>query len=178
MEQDLIIEEILEEYRNRPFTKYYNNVLKTDKNLFYEYGSITFYYTYQEESLGNWTFKDKYYNDLGLELDNNDHLRLYFSVESTIGEKYKIYDDSVKIGEITQDSIKGTTDEFRYTTFMKILVDEIIPRKISSNQPFKIIMSPINKNLLEIYKKCEDFCKEKYPQITITQNPGEIQIAG
>ena len=169
-----IISKIIQESKEVELNEY-EGILFEESKLFQELANPDFYYNYKEVKPDIWEFQDKYGNIIDVEfLFSSKYFESYFKAKDLKGNEIKIYDYASNFNRIQPDSIQGGPDEHRSDTICKILRDEIIPKYLLSKKPSVIKMHPLNEYRFNIFIKCAEICKEKYPKIEIKTIGKEI----
>jgi len=152
-------------------------ILYEDMRLFQEFADPNFVYPYKETEPNVWEFKDKYGNELGVQFNPSlKYIDSFFIAKKLNGEKVQIFDYETNQAGLDPLSKQGGSDTHRSDTICKIIRDEIIPKYLLQKKPSIIKIHPLNNYRHEIFWKCAEICKEKYPQIVIKQMGKEINL--
>jgi hypothetical protein len=153
----------------------YKVLIEQEVKLFLELADPNFAYHYDEVSPDEWEFEDKYGNKLGVKYNNSvKQFESYYLIKDLKGDYIKIYDYEKWKPGLDPTSFQGGTDQNRSDTICKILRDEVIPRYLTNKKPSLIKLHPLNDYRYQIFMKCAEVCREKYPQIEIRPLGKEI----
>lgn len=152
------------------------SILYREMRLFTAYRGTPFAHKYEEIGNCNWEFYDRFNNRLGctFDIDNGTFDCYYF-----ISDGAKIHDlspikdrDDVEFTSV----LNGGVDENRPDTWLKILIDRVIPTYLINGENKYIKISSVEKYRYEIFEVISEICKEKYSQIEIEKTGTEIYI--
>jgi hypothetical protein len=163
-----ILDDILLEYETVRFWEKHDLMLSEESKMFTELANPDNAYPYEEVSEYVWEFKDKYGNTLGVDFDQSSRfLSTYYKIKGVSGKIQKIFDYESNKDYIDPSSIKIGSDERRSDTICKIIRDELIPKFLLKRRMSFIKIHPISKYRSDIFWKCAEVCKEKYPELEI-----------
>lgn len=172
-----ILSNIIQEGKSKNFDDLHEAIFFKDSRLFQETANPDFAYNYIEIKPDVWEFQDKYGNTLGVEFDpSSKYLDSYFIAKDLNGRQIQVFDYESNKNRIDPISFQGGSDGHRSDTICKILLDEILPKYLLNKKSSIIKMHPLNEYRFNIFWKCAEICKEKYPQLEIKQLGQEIYI--
>jgi len=172
-----ILQQILQETKQKNFQDVYETIFFEDSRLFQELANPDFAYSYTKISDDIWEFNDKYGNILGVQFDPyTRYLDSYYKMKDLNGKEINVFDYDKFKNVIDPLSFQGGTDQHRSDTICKILRDEILPQSLLNKKPSVIKIHPINEYRHNIFFKCCEVCKEKYDNIEISQSGKEIYL--
>jgi hypothetical protein len=153
------------------------SIIHKEVLMFLELANPDFAYKYSEDSPNVWTFEDRFGNLIEVSFDpSSRYVESYYIMKDLAGNPVKVYDYERNKDAIDPNSFQGGSDENRSDTICKILRDEIIPKYLISSKPSLIRLHPLNDYRHQIFMKCAELCKEKYPQIEIKPRGKEIEL--
>lgn len=172
-----VLSNIIQEAKSKQFSHDHEAIMFEDSRLFQELANPEFAYSYEEVAPDVWEFQDKYGNTLGVQFNpSTKYLDSYYRMRDLDGIEVNVFDyDAVK-DKIDPISFQGGSDQHRSDTICKILLDEIIPKYLLSKKPSIIKIHPLNEYRFNIFWKCAEICKDKYPQLEIKKLGKEISI--
>lgn len=151
------------------------STIHSEVKLFQELANPDFAYNYSENFSNVWTFNDRFGNTIEVSFNpSNRYVESYYILKDLSGNPVKVYDYERNREALDSTSFQGGSDENRSDTICKILRDEIIPKYLGNTQPSLIRLHPLNDYRYQIFMKCADICKEKYPKIEIKPMGKEI----
>lgn len=163
-----ILGNIILEYETVRFWDKHDQMLSEESKIFTELANPDNAYPYEEVSEYVWEFKDKYGNTLGIIFKPEfKTLDSYYKVRDLSGKDVLMFDYEVNKERIDPKSYKLGTDEHRSDTICKIIVDEVVPRYLLKNKAGTIRLHTLNQYSQDIFWKCAEVCKKKYPQLDI-----------
>lgn len=172
-----ILSQIIQEAVEQHFDDTYEAILFEDTRLFQELSNPDFAYDYEEESPNIWVFSDRYGNRIGVRFNlSTRFLDSYYVAKDLRGREVDVFDAISSGTQIDPLSFQGGSDQHRSDTICKILRDEILPKYLLKSRPSIIKIHPLNTYRDQIFWKCAEICKEKYPQIEIKRFGNEILI--
>lgn len=152
-------------------------IIQHEIELFTELADPNFAYPYEEIFLDKWIFQDKYGNSIGVDFNKSvKQFESYYLIKNLQGEFKRIFDYQKWKPGLDPISFQGGSDENRSNTICKILRDEVIPKYLTNVKPSVIKLNPLNDYRYQIFMKCAEICKEKYPQIEIKPLGNEILL--
>lgn len=172
-----VLSQIIQECASKNFDSEYKAVIFEDSRLFQELANPAAAYDYEETSPNTWDFQDKYSNKLVVTFDpTTKWFDSYYKLKDSKGNDIKVYDYGSYKGEIYPPSYQGGTDEHRSDTICKILRDEVVPKHLLNKKGSSIQIHALNPYRANIFLKCAEICKEKYPQIEIKKIDNTIYL--
>lgn len=152
-------------------------IIFKEVEIFNEIADPEYAYEYKKIEPDKWEFNDRFGNTLGVEFDpSSKYFESFYVVKDTSGNFVKLYDYEMNKNYIDPTSFQGGSDEHRSDTICKILLDEILPKYLLNIKPSLIKLHPLNKYRYEIFRKCAEVCKEKYPNLEIENKGKEIYL--
>jgi len=145
----------------------------TESKLFSELANPDNALPYKEEESNIWIFNDLYNNKIGVSIEgdkNNGYVKSFFIVKDKKGNERFSYDLDRDKDILDLNSFTIGKDERRSDTIAKIVLNEIIPKHLSSI-PSKLTFQMINEYRYNIFEKIADLAKEKYSYLKIQKLP-------
>lgn len=171
-----LLSEIMQEGTRRNLGEY-EYILFEESKVFQELADPDRAYKYNETNKDIWEFNDKYGNTLGVRyLSIPKYFESYFKMKNLKGKDEIVFDIEANKNTLDLSTYQGGTDDHRSDTICKILLDEVLPNYLLNKKPSLIKLHPLNNYRYDIFYKCAEVCKEKYPELEIKKLGKEIHL--